>query len=523
MGLGVNVTTVPVIAARSLSQRCPSRGRAPPDGRATGTRPDALGLAALVLGQGSLWRGASSLSLQELFDGRAGRAALTEIVAFAVAGGLAAARRERWAGIPLMAVVLAEGLRAHAATAAPGWGALLTAVHVLAASIWVGALTFVVIVMVRWRRLGWSTHARAVLGAYARLALWLFAGVVVSGTLSALLLVPWSAWTTTAYGRVLLVKVALVGVVTVLALVARRHLSARSAPATQRSPRVRILGAETGVLALVVSLTAFLVSLPTPRALGGSALPIPPPPVGLSVPLGARAGAIGVSATASEGQLVVRLSAPRLGNRAVDTADRNHYDLSGTLTTDAGAEQPLAWLSCGPGCFVTAIRWPDGVNTVRLRARAEGWPGGTVQLTLPWPARPGGDELRAVVAAMRKLGSIVIEERVTSDTSAGARPGDAATRNRRGVLGERTLRIGGRVPGRHRGQDNRRRHHPACRLSRGAGPGRTGARRRAPHPAGNPDRAVSPDHAHIRLSPRRQAVAQPSEPQAVRSSVGAEQ
>lgn len=199
-----------------------------------------------------------------------------QVAAFALVITAAAARARRWAVPPLLAVVAAEAVRAHPAQQAPGWGAVLTGVHLLAAAVWAGALVQVVRTALRWR--GHRRQAWALVGAYARLAGWLFAVVVATGTVAALLLVPWADWTGTAYGRTLLVTIALVSTTAVLALLARRRRLRRAA-------------------------TAVLVSLPAPGAVGSSAaLPLPPSPDGVAVPLApapARSGSARPRAAAS--------------------------------------------------------------------------------------------------------------------------------------------------------------------------------------------------------------------------------
>ena len=146
-----------------------------------------------------------------------------------------------------------------------------------------------------------------------------------------------------------------------------------------------------------------LVSLPAPGAVGSSAaLPLPPSPDGVAVPLGARAGQIGVSATASRGQLVVHLSTPGVSN-LIDDVDRNRYRLSGAVAVGGGPSQALTWRGCEPGCFVAATGWGVGVNQISLFADADGWACGPVSLALPWPVQPGDSELRRTVAAMRRV------------------------------------------------------------------------------------------------------------------------
>jgi len=254
--------------------------------------------------------------------------------------------------------------------------------------------------------------------AYGRLAAWLFAAVVVTGTATALLLVPLSAWTSTAYGRTLLVKLVLVTTVTALAVLARLRLRSEHHVPQPRAAPGRAASLERALLVVVLAVSAVLVSLPPPKALGASAQ-LPPAPVGLVVPLGARAGQVGVSAAASTGQLVVHLSAPRLGNQVQNQDDPTRYRLGGTVALAGQNGQNLQWRGCGPGCFAASASWANGENHVSLSVGADGWPGGTVALVVPWPAQPGEAHLQHVVATMAKVTSFTLYERVTSDSRTG--------------------------------------------------------------------------------------------------------
>ena len=172
------------------------------------------------------------------------------------------------------------------------------------------------------------------------------------------------------------------------------------------------------MLILVLGITALLVSLPTPAALADADLALPPPATGVVVPLGARAGTIGVSAEASAGQLVVHLSTPTFTNRAQGQPDATVYRLRGSVVV-GGRVRTLAWRGCGPGCFVAPLSWGPGRNPVSLAAAAAGWPGGSVSLVVPWPPRPGTTELRDLTATMAKETRVTVYERVSSDSRSG--------------------------------------------------------------------------------------------------------
>jgi len=200
-----------------------------------------------------------------------------EAVAFGLAAALSwSAALRRFALAPLIAVVIAEGLRAHPDAYSPGWGAVLTVVHLAAAAVWVGALVQVVRAARAWRGQG-GASSRA-LRRYARLALALFALVVSTGTLASVLVLQRPAdLLGTAYGRVLTGKLLLVAVVIALAFAGRRRVSSKP-PMVGAEPG-RSTRLERSVLLAVLAITALLVSLPAPRPVA-TVLTLPPPPVG---------------------------------------------------------------------------------------------------------------------------------------------------------------------------------------------------------------------------------------------------
>ena len=365
-----------------------------------------VGLAALLV--------IDTAAVSTLWQGRAGQFLLAEALGLAVISALAALRggARVWAVLPLAVVAVAEGLRSHANVAAPGWGALLTGVHLAAAALWVGVLLHVVRTALAWR--DEPPAIRWVLFGYLRLAAWAFVIVIGTGTITALLLVPLYAVLTSTYGQVLLIKLALVAIAAGVALAARRTLG-HSLGHHDRLDRARTLtGVESTVLVAVLALSAVLVSTPP----ASSQQPTPPPAHGLVVPLGAMAGQVGVSASASEGQVVVRLSTPRRGDYYAPQPAQD-YTLSGQVNANRSGTTALEFRGCGPGCFVSTVSWRDGDNVLTLRVNAPSWRGGTVSLLIPWPARPGADELTRAVAALRTANRITVYETVTSDTTTG--------------------------------------------------------------------------------------------------------
>ncbi|MEU0452432.1 copper resistance CopC family protein [Streptomyces sp. NPDC006129] len=356
----------------------------------------ALALAALQVGDGSP---------TSLLKTRPGLLALVEVAGFALAGAVVLARRRTWALVPLAAILAAEALRAHPQAQQTITGPVLTFVHLLAAALWAGALVHVLRTIRAWR--GERSAARALLLAYARWAAWLFAAVAVTGLISALLLVDPTDLTASTYGRVLLGKLVLVVTAAVLALLARRRLR-RTAATSHRPAR-----AETGALAAVLALSATLTVLPVP-ADADRPLPFAPPVDGPVVPAGTRTGEIGISAKASTGQLVIDLTAPRVGD-----PDQQAYALSATLADPRGTRRALKLRGCGTGCYYAPVSWRDGTSRLTLSAAAEQWTGGRAGLTISWPPRTDTALLREAVAAMKKALAFTLHELVTSNTARG--------------------------------------------------------------------------------------------------------
>ena len=145
-----------------------------------------------------------------------------ECAGFALA---AAALRLRQPGLsvpPLLGVVLAEAIRAHPEGIVPVGGALLSVVHVLPALMWAGMLAYTLRAALAWRHD--PPAMRGLVRLYANAAVWLFAVVVLTGVVTALVLVPLGSLLSTAYGIMVIIKAVLVAVVAVAAIAGRAWL-----------------------------------------------------------------------------------------------------------------------------------------------------------------------------------------------------------------------------------------------------------------------------------------------------------
>ncbi|MEU1596023.1 copper resistance protein CopC [Streptomyces sp. NPDC005708] len=364
-----------------------------------------LGLAMLIAGGGSLTEGLLAPSGSALSSGRAGVLAVTETAAWL---GVLVALARRWRPLALAGLavaVVAEGLRAHPAGASALWGPVLTCVHLGAAAVWVGALVHLVWVGIAR---GWDDRLRAALGEYARLALALVIAVLLTGTISGLLLMSPSELLDTPFGKVLAAKLVLIAVVCALAMAARRQM-ARTAPRS-------LVRVEASALAAVLAVTAWLSVTQPPRG-ARAALPFAPPATGDAITVGGRADQIGIAATASAGQVVLRLTAPTTD---LERGDSRTYKASLRVADEAGRARTVPLRGCGDGCFYAPVAWKSGANLLTVRATARGWGGGKETLRVMWPVQPDTVQLARTVKAMREVKTFTLHEQVASDTAGTA-------------------------------------------------------------------------------------------------------
>lgn len=377
----------------------------------------AVGLAALVAGAGSGVSGLDPDRVGGLVDSTPGLVSIVEVAALAVGLGAVAAGRQRLAAVALLAVPVAEGFRAHPGIESGVWGVILIAVHLTAVALWVGALVHVVRASIALRRSGET--ATPVVRAYARMAIALFLLVFLTGSLAALTIIPLDDVTRalfdTSYGRWLLVKLGFVGVAVALATWARRHLRRRpGAPQPAIAARAE-LGALAGVLAISSALTVL-----APPVSSNIPLAFPPPEVGPAIGLGTRAGFIGIAVSASQGQVVVKLTAP--STAGTRDRDQKSMGLSGNVASNEAPPQDLEFRRCGLGCFVAPAPWVRGHNVVTLRVDDETFGGGRAAVNVAWPPRPEERRLKSAVDQMREVEHFTLHEQVTSDTATGLGP-----------------------------------------------------------------------------------------------------
>lgn len=395
------------VAGEWLVRRCAQRAALPtvraPLAVASGVGLlAAAGLTVLVASATGGWAALSHVRAVEL--------TAVEAVAFAVTAVFATVTPlRRLAAAPLTVVALAEGFRAHPHAYSPGWGAILTAVHLAAAAVWVGALVHVVRTARRTPERG---RAWVLVRAYARAALPLFLLVVTTGTIASVLVLRTPGdLLHTGYGRVLTGKLLLVAVVAVLAIIGRRRVRSGTLPGAKPG---RATLAERTVLLAVLAVTAVLVSLPAPRPVA-TALTLPPLPAGPTTGFGGLLGQLSLGATASAGQLQLQLSTP--GSDPGEPGTDPDVHITVRLRPPGRTAVTIPARSCGAGCFTAATGWRTGPNELTVDARAAGWRGGSATFTVPWPPVDATAQLGAVLAALRHTGPIALVEDVSSDTT----------------------------------------------------------------------------------------------------------
>jgi copper transport protein len=195
-----------------------------------------------------------------LRSGGTAEIAAIELILFALAALAARLRRPGWVALMLSGVIIAEGIRSHPEGIVPVGGAALAYCHVAPALLWAGLLAYAVRTTVAWRH--HPDAAQGIIRLYAAAAAWLFAIVLVTGVISALVLVPLGSLLTTAYGLFLIAKAVVVCAAASLALAGRRQLRRR--PGAGAGPAL-VTRLELAALGTVLVITGILTVL-TPAA-----------------------------------------------------------------------------------------------------------------------------------------------------------------------------------------------------------------------------------------------------------------
>lgn len=243
---------------------------------------------------GASWRGVVQFAgLTQTVGSWPGRVLLARLVVLALIALLfqrarlaPCSRRTRLTLLVLgVVLLLSVALLGHAAVgSAAGYVVALTACHLVAMSLWLGGLlVLLVIVLPHFRHSAEpvvTESMRRILRQWSLLAFGCLATVVATGEVQALATVaPVSALWSTRYGYLLLAKMALVGLVMVVAAGAHRLAAGRRTERGYLRTLRRIVLAETAALVAVLAVTSVLTQEPTARETYG-------PSVAVVTPLG---------------------------------------------------------------------------------------------------------------------------------------------------------------------------------------------------------------------------------------------
>ena len=237
------------VLVSALARRSPPLEWVTPRFRASSIALSA-GLVA-VWSEATVGSGGHSLTdYVAFFNGLSGAALIARLV-FETLALIAVVRGWRTLPVWLAGALVTLAASGHAAGVDPAWyGIGLDAVHLLAAGLWAGGIAALAALRPPggWR----SSDARILLARFTPVALCAFGTTVVAGGLEAIAqLGSIQALFGTAYGRVLLVKMALVALMLPLSAMAWRL----------KRPHVRV---EAALAAAVIGAAALLSSFPTP-------------------------------------------------------------------------------------------------------------------------------------------------------------------------------------------------------------------------------------------------------------------
>jgi copper transport protein len=339
---------------------------------------------------------------------------------------VAARGAARWAGGPAVVALAAVAAGGHSSSARVS-GVAFTAdlVHLIAASVWLGGIAVIAIAWLpRLRKLGAAGRRQiveVVLPRFGAIALPAFFTLVVAGALNAVteLGSPRALWST-GYGRVLLVKTALVGVV---ALLSYRHalrlrprlLASRDMDAGLERRHWRLLASEPVASAGIVLAAALLLAYAPPIdaaeqvAVAGSISP--------ATVLETSAHGSQLSVAGEAGPYIVDAVVNR-GSRSETVEVRTLDALQHPVSLPVSVLGSASGGSCGEGCTLLALSGFRPVLAVDVRGG-----GRTYRVSLPIRYEPGASAvarrlLALVQSAQASVRSVAIRETLGSGVGA---------------------------------------------------------------------------------------------------------
>ena len=392
----------------------------------------ALAAGAALVDAGRAARGVSPADLSDFLLANLTGLARVGVVALVALAALLARRRPSLAALAVTGALGALVASGHA-NSAPARGVAIVAdwAHLLGAAVWVGGIALIALAWAPAFRRGAEarlTVARHVLAPFGRVALPAFCVVLVAGVVNAAVeLGAVSDLWQTAYGRVLLVKIGLVGAIAAASYVHARRLRPQLLAANPHPPaglerrHWRLVGAEPLLALGVFAAVGVLVAFPLPPrqlddATSGARAAVPAcSPCPLPAPAPDE-----LSVAAQGGSMVAAAWILRSAGRTTGTVRLLDY------RGKPAAAPPRVlgvWSrnSCGAGCVRFAFAGTPAVISVAVAERGRTY---TVALPATWRAS-GTARARALLdraqTTMRSLHSIRQVEDVTSGPGTFAR------------------------------------------------------------------------------------------------------
>lgn len=327
----------------------------------------------------------------------------------AVALALANVRRVGPGLAALAAFAVVWPARGHPAVTPWGWA--LDSMHLVAAGLWVGGLSVVLVALVSARRRGQPGDVVSLARTYAGMAAGAVLALLATGVALAWTLVPSvDALVSDSYGQLLMVKTALFVGAGAAAVLARRRLARPDTDGVRRAIRL-----EHAILAFALAVAAVLVDTP-PRPTTVDTLLGPPPIEG---PVARAAGLAG------QVTIDVQAGAGRLDVNARKSAGGVDADLTVRAVLPDETHVELHPRPCGVGCRTLGLELPPGQTQLIVTAEATSRQGGTTSLSLHWPPAAEDpdlfDRMRQAMSTTQRVEVAELEEAYPPLDAAGVR------------------------------------------------------------------------------------------------------
>jgi copper transport protein len=387
-------------------------------------------IAATLAEAGDAAGGLAVAGLRDfLLSNAAGAARVGAVLALIIAA-LLAQRGRGPAGVLVALALLGIAASGHASSAAPrGPSVLNDWLHLLAGAVWLGGIALIVVVWApvlrRGRRAARDAVARHVLPGFGRVALPAFLFAAATGVVSLLIqLGHLNALWETAYGRVLLVKIGLVGLIGAASALHAWYLRPRllapepPAPASVERRHWRLVRSEPFLGLGVAAAVALLVAFPLPPRQLAEAGEVAAPGQACSPCAQPEPRTDELAVADQAGSQVVAGWLRRDGER-VSGAVRV-LDVQGRPSPAPFRVLGARQRACGRGCRRFSRRAvPEIRVAVRERGRRD-----VATLPAVWEENHNGEAravLRRAQAAMRGLRSVREVEELTSGPGSYAR------------------------------------------------------------------------------------------------------